>query len=168
MDAEWVQACVGRIVTNLQSLEFVLRLFLSESVGRVDASIHIDRLKVGDVVTESHLTNYDSLREVIRKANARLQELGLAERVDESAVATRDGPAHGRVFTTDLDKPFRLIKFDRLQNGQVPVAMVIDLNEDWLKNEVARTGGEILKVVKLGQQLGLACFPDDVHGAAAI
>jgi hypothetical protein len=80
MDPEWVRACVGTLVTNLQSLEFALRLFLSDSVGPTDASLHIDHLKVGDFVAEGHLTNYDSLGEVIRKANAvRIgHQLGLA------------------------------------------------------------------------------------------
>ena len=161
MDAEWVQTCVGKIVTNLQSIEFAMRLFLSESVGPVDTSLHLDRVKVGDTVTEGHLTNYDTLGVVIRKMNARLEELGAAERVDESIVATRDGLAHGRVFTTDPSVPHRLVKFDRPKDGQVPVAMVLDLTEEWLRNEVARTGGELLKVVAIGRQLGLPCFPDD-------
>lgn len=63
---------IGAIVGNLQSLEFALRWFLSESVGPRDTNLKLDKLQAGDLVAETHLTNYDSLGQVIRKVNARL------------------------------------------------------------------------------------------------
>ena len=161
MKPEWVRATVGTIVTNLQSLEFAVRLFLSQSVGPADPNLHIDRLKTGDTVAEGHLTNYDSLREVIRKANDRLAELGAPERVDESLVEIRDAFAHGRVFALQPDGPYRLVKFDRPKDGTVEVVAILELTRERLKLEVERSGNEVLKVVSVGRRLGLACFPED-------
>ena len=158
---EWVRATVGTIVTNLQSFEFALRLFLSQSVGPADPTLHIDQLKSGDVVSLNHLTNYDSLRKVIRKANDRLAELGAPERVDESLVEVRDAFAHGRVFALRPDGPYRLVKFDRPTDGEVRVAAVLELTPERLRLEVERSGNEVLKVVDVARRLGVTCFPED-------
>lgn len=87
-DGEVVRAQLGAVFTNLQSLEFALRVFLSESVGPQDTSFHIHELDAGDVVAESYMTNFDSLRAIIRKANSQICELGFTERVDVRASQT--------------------------------------------------------------------------------
>lgn len=161
MDADALKTQIGAIITNLQSLELALRLFLSESVGPADANLQLDQLKAGDVVTECHLTNYDSLGPIIRKVNERLDELGVSERVDESLVEIRDALAHGRVFSLHPDGPYRLIKFSRPEDGQVEVAIVVELTSARLKQEVGRSNYELLKVVRLARDVGLKCFPED-------
>jgi len=161
MDVNWARAAIGAIVTNLQSLEFALRLFLAESLAPGNLRLDIHLLQPGESVAESYLTNYDSLRTIINKANRRLLELHRAERVDAGVVGVRDALAHGRVFALTPGGPYRIVKFGRPANGVVRVASVMELSEDRLKLEVKRSGDELLKVVRVSRELGIACFPND-------
>ncbi len=153
---------IGKIIMNLQSLEVALRLFLDESVGPPDHNLHFEQLTQGDKVSKSPLTNYDTLRQVMKKFNKRLEALGVSKRVDESLVDVRDALAHGRVLGFQPKGPLRLFKFakpDR-KSGKVEVATVVDLTPEWLDLQVRRTFDEIFKVVQIGKDLGLKCFSD--------
>ena len=51
-DTVGLDAWIGKVIVNLQALEFSLRLFLSETVGPKDETLNLDRLMVGDWVLE--------------------------------------------------------------------------------------------------------------------
>jgi hypothetical protein len=161
MDVNWVRATIGTIITNLQSLEFALRLFLAESVGPGQPKLNIHHLQLGDSVSESYLTDYDSLGTVIRKANRHLKELHRPERVDADLVRLRDALAHGRVFALNPDGPYMIRKFGKPVDGRVEVVYALDLTEDRLRLEVKRSGEEIHKVIGVARDLGVRCFPKD-------
>lgn len=156
---------IGSIITNIQSLEFALRLFLDETQGHPaiasDNPSNLTELTVGEWVQENYFTNYDTLNLLIRKTNVELQKRGLSERVDESLVEIRDAIAHGRVLSLHPDGPFRIIKFSKPINGKVQVAISVEMTPDWLSQQTKRTHDEILKVVRLAQSMGLECFPKD-------
>jgi len=152
---------MAKVTANLQALEFVLRLFLYESVGPKDPDLRFERLSAGDVVLETPLTNYDSLGEVIKKVNRRLEAIGRPERIDKSLVDVRDAFAHGRILADRPEGPFRLVKFCRPSAGTVKVAESVDLTPDWLDLQWQRTCAEVRKVVELDRSLGLAAFPPD-------
>ena len=92
---------IGSIVINLQSLEFALRLFLDETQGHSDSPrntpLNLAGLNIDEWVPENYFTNYDMLKQLIRKVNNELQKRGLSERIDESLVELRDAIAHGLI-----------------------------------------------------------------------
>ena len=150
---------IGKIITNLQSLEFVLRLFLYESVGPQTPSLRLDQLSVGNTVPVNPLTSYDSLGDLVLKVNQRLQALGLPDHIDASLVDLRDSIAHGRLAALQPTGPFKLLKFSRPKAGTVQVTAAVDLTPAWAAQQVKRTFEELNKVVRLARSLGLACFP---------
>jgi hypothetical protein len=160
-----VARSIGSIVTNLQSLEIALRLFLDETQGYSDSlkdtRSNLTGLNVGEWVPENYITNYDTLGQLIRKANSELQRHGLSERIDESLVELRDAIAHGRVLSLRPDGPFHILKFSKPKDGKTQVKISIEMTPEWLSQQTKRTHDEILKVVEVGQSLGLKCFPKD-------
>jgi hypothetical protein len=156
---------IGKVVTNLQALEFSLRLFLDETQGYPNAkreiTINLTGLTVGEWVPENYFTNYDTLNQLIRKVNAELQSRGLSEQIDESIVELRDALAHGRVLANHPDGPFRILKFSKPMNGKTRVTVSVEMTSDWLSQQVKRTANEVLKIVKIGQSIGLKCFPSE-------
>ena len=156
---------IGKIIVNLQSLEFALRLFLDETQSHPgaakDVTIDYMNLTVGEWVPENHLTNYDTLNQLIKKVNSELQSRGLSERIDESIVELRDAIAHGRVLANQPDGPYHILKFSIPKNGKTKVTVSIEMTQDWFDHQIKRTLNELKKVVKIGQALGLKCFPID-------
>jgi hypothetical protein len=156
---------LGHIVTNLQSLEFALRLFLDEIQGHPggtkDRPTDFTELTVGEWVPEDYFTNYDTLKQLIRKANVELQTHGLSECIDESLVELRDAIAHGRVLSLHPAGPFRILKFSKPVEGRTQVRISVEMTPEWLSQQTRRTHDEILKIVRLGRSLGLSCFPKD-------
>jgi hypothetical protein len=156
---------IGKIVTNLQSLEFALRLFLGEIQSQSGAAkgtiVDFARLNVGEYVPENYFTNYDTLKQLIQKANIELQTRSFSERIDESIVELRDAIAHGRVSSLHPDGPLRLLKFSKPADGKVQVKISVELSQEWLSKQIKRTHDEILKIVRAGQSLGLKCFPKE-------
>jgi hypothetical protein len=156
---------LGHIVTNLQSLEFSLRLFLDEIQGHPrhtkDRPTNFSELTVGEWVPEDYFTNYDTLKQLIRKANIELQAHGLSECIDESLVELRDAIAHGRVLSLHPDGPFRILKFSKPIDGRAQVKISTEITPKWLSDQIRHTHDELLKIVRLGQSLGLSCFPKE-------
>jgi len=143
---------LGKIMNNLLSLEFVVRLFLHEVEQtrygwppRTD----VGTIKAGDVVPESYLTNYESLGKLIDKYNAVVQCRGAPDlRVDRVVVVLRDALAHGRMLSDTPLSPPRLYKFGKPKERMVPVDVVQDLTEGTLSNWVKSVLGEVGKVVE--------------------
>lgn len=63
----------GTLVTDLLTLEFLLRLFLYETRSRLEISFvreqNLSGLRVGKVLPENAVTDYDSLGKLIRRFN---------------------------------------------------------------------------------------------------
>ena len=154
-----IPLAIGRLVTNLQSLEFALRLLLYELVGPKDLSLHLERLSVGETVPENPITNYDSFGDLIRKVNEQLEAHAKSERIDPSLAHIRDSIAHGRVLAPRPNGPFALVKFSKPRAGFVKVTAAEQLNLPWLDTQIKRTYAELTKAVAAGRSLGLVCFP---------
>jgi hypothetical protein len=150
-----VPLAIGKIIGNLHSLEFALRLFLYESVGPKDPSLNLERLSVKDRIAENPITNYDSLRSLMKKFNEYLESLGKTDRLDVSLADLRDAIAHGRVATQHPTGYIRLLKFSKPNSGCVSVTTVVELTPEWLAAEIKRTYFEIKKVSSIGRSLGL-------------
>lgn len=150
---------IGKILGNLQGLELMLRLFLYEKTGPQDTTLHLENLEKDDWVQENPITNYNSLRVLVKKVNEQLENLGVSDRLDDSLVDLRDTIAHGRVTSLHPQGPCRLLKFSRPMNGQVQVTTAITLSSRWLKEQLKRTASEMRKVQQIGISLGFTSFP---------
>jgi len=88
-------------------------------------------------VAKNHLTNWDTLGQLIKKYNDKLTS---AERllysVDSKVVDTRDALAHGRLIAPNKGFPLTLWRFGEPdQSGKVPVKQVVELSEQWFETK---------------------------------
>jgi len=161
VDSGDVSASLGKIMGNLHSLEFVMRLFLHEAqrAPGIQTASGFEET-VGQWVPENSITNYDTLGQVIAKINSELQARGSTDRIEESMIELRDALAHGRILANWPPGPFRLVKFSKPRDAKVQVVFSVTMTPEWLAEQVRRTHAEILKVVEAGRALGFDCFPD--------
>lgn len=144
---------LGKLVVNLQSLEFLLRGFLStiydlDSNGLIPGMPRdMYDLDVGTVVPENYLTNYYSLGQLIDKynsyVNARDTSLSINKQI---LVDLRDALAHGRVSGPAPSPPLKIIKFDPPRGGQVRVTFSQTMDENWFKSQIPLVYAELKKV----------------------
>ncbi len=119
---------VGAIVTNLQALETVLRIFLLKAT---DQNAEFPKLGSADA-SINYLTAYKSLGPLIRLYNEKLTDAEQKYAIDLNVVKIRDAFAHGRLVTmTEL--PYTLWKFGEALNTRVTVDFCEVLTADWLK-----------------------------------
>jgi hypothetical protein len=136
----------GTIVMNLQALETVLRYFLLRHRGEI-----VQFPQPGDTdASETSLTSFVSLGDLINDFNNALTDAEKKYEVDKQTVTIRDAFAHGRLLTVLRQPPYRLWKFGRGKNGRVPVEFSEELPVEWLKAKSDMIFREKEKV--------LACF----------
>jgi hypothetical protein len=162
MNLEEYTLALGKIVVNLHSLEFALRMFLwnQESPhGPSNWKTKVPQLQVGQSVPVNAFTNYDSLKELIEKFNVVVQKIDPSLCVDLGVVSLRDALAHGRVSAQVPQPPMQLIKFSKPSNGLVTVTYAEYMDEQWLQSHVTRVRSEIAKVAKAGQLMQPSKWP---------
>jgi hypothetical protein len=135
---------VGAIVTNLQALETVLRYFLLRANAQQP-----DFPKPGAKDTSiTYLTDYRSLRALIRSYNEKLTEAETKYAIDlEAVVKIRDAFAHGRLVTT-TELPATLWRFGQPVNGRVPIEFCEVLTLDYMTKAWKMIDSERGKVVE--------------------
>ena len=152
MELQEYATALGKILANLQSLEFAVRAFLYERGDLphqpLPSGTDLHDLKVGDTVPENALTSYDSLGQLVDRYNRAVNDLQLA--VDRSVVDLRDALAHGRVSAPLTAPNLSLLKFERPKAGSTKVAYYQELSPQWLSEQVKRVFGELQKVAKAG------------------
>jgi hypothetical protein len=149
---------VGKLVVNLQSLEFALRAFLYEITKRTrqNASsyeeLKLDKLKEGDIVEGNAFTNYDDLRTLIIKYNNNPKISSAGFTINETIVDIRDAIAHGRVFGITPKPPMTLLKFSKPfgepPNKQVEVKFSVLLTREWFNEQLPKVQSAALVVAK--------------------
>jgi hypothetical protein len=146
---------VGQLVTNLGSLETVLRLFLAEANGQ-----QLSIPKQGDKSAPlSFLTSWDSLGQLVERFNDALSAEEQKCRIDNDVVDLRDALAHGRLLSLTPEPPFTLYRFGKAANGQVPVESIETIDEQWLKHKIKQTYDEVQKVVECSLRRGHRSIP---------
>jgi len=151
-DEEKHVRAVGALIVNLQSLEFLLRGFLStvydsDAKGLIPGMPpNLTTLHVGQSVPENYITNYDNLVQLIEKYNAFLTKKDISLLLDKQLVTLRDALAHGRVFQEQSRTKFQLLKFDRPANGQVQVVFSETMDDQWFKHNAGFIRAECNKV----------------------
>ena len=150
-EAETHAGLVGKLLSNLQTLEFLMRLYL---VGPDELGFEMFSLKTGDRVPSGPMTNYDSLDQVRRRYN---EHVAPEERVSDWNVTLRDALAHGRLVSNQPAGPMRLFKFDRpATDGSVLVLQSWTLDEDWLGEQVQNASDDIDRVRRALEESGTA------------
>ncbi len=151
METEKYALRIGKIFTNLQALEFLIRARLldyeiQENIS--SSSFSIKEIKLGDVVEENAFTNYKSLGLIIEDYNANIAKGDSEKVIDADIVSIRDALAHGRVSSWDPRTDSTLMKFSRSKDGKVEVTDCQELTSDWLDHQITRTYRELMKVAK--------------------
>lgn len=141
---------LGQIVTNLLSIELLIRAFLNYHPDTKEAHFNmddIDNTPVGDEVPKNSLTNYDTLGVLIKKYNKIIRKIDTTLCIDKTVVDIRDFIAHGRLYGKDVTVfPLRMIKFDQPINGKVKIIKKEVLETDWFCTQRRFTGKQIKNV----------------------
>ena len=148
---------LGKLLVNLQSIEFALRAFLLK-IEEISGSPFtkfkdLHKLHEGDEVPENAFTNYDNLRQLIGKYNdnPKIKAAGLC--IDKKLVNIRDAIAHGRVSALTPSPPFRLLKFGKPKNNRTKVKFSILLTQEWYNQQLAYTQKAAITVAQALEKL---------------
>jgi len=151
---------LGRLMVNLQSLEFALRAVLLKHKEGSEPSGNLENLTVGDCVPVNSFTSYASLGELIEEFNKLVSQRHSACRVDPAVVDTRDALAHGRVAGKGLEGPMELLKFGRRKptgQGQakcVPVTHAVTMDKQWFDQQITFVHDQLAKVCEASKTMG--------------
>lgn len=140
---------LGGLLGNFQSLEFVLRGYLSKlPTGEGSAlppGIDIYQSPVGTELPETVFTNYDTLGILISKFNVEMQRQGKVG-VETKLIELRDALAHGRVSALGTEELLRIVKFTKPHQGMVKVAFNEMMSSQWLLLQKKRVSEAIHRV----------------------
>ena len=149
---------LGKLVGNFQSLEFVLRAFLTNdeiaqrgSLPKSATDMH--EMNEGDIVPENAFTNYDTLGQLIEKYNRNPKILSAGLTIDETLVDIRDAIAHGRVSASTPSSSLKLLKFNKPKNNQIKVTFSVLMTKEWFGEHIKRVYEAALKVSEANDKL---------------
>jgi hypothetical protein len=132
---------VGGLVGNLQSLEIIIRFFLSALPAArpsgVAYGIDLFAFPVGTVLDESDLTSYESFGDLIDRFNEHASANKIPA-IDRSLVKLRDAIAHGRVSAVAPSDQLRLVKFGPPRDGKVRIEFNEMMTSAWLIEQKQR------------------------------
>jgi hypothetical protein len=139
----------GKVSGNLLSLEHLLRLFLCEAHGE---KLEYPQPGQHDVAL-THLTNRDSLGDIIAEFNAQLRTSEGKYGIEIGVVGIRDALAHGRLVTLTA-YPLTLYKFGRPQQGRASVENADLLDVAWFEKKRSLVRDQIDKVIGCSRDRG--------------
>ena len=144
---------IGKLISNLQSLEFLLRGFLatiydSDSDGLIPGMPKdMYDLQAGQTVPINHITNYESLRQIIDKYNDYVKEEDISLLLNrQQLVDLRDAMAHGRVSSAAPTPLLKILKFDRPDGGQARVMLSQTMDDAWFKSQISLVYESIMRI----------------------
>ncbi len=129
----------GKLMGNILSLEFLLRVFLLKAAGNSNGSFpewgKFDKLKEGDSITLNAFAKDKYFRKVVEKYNkdSRIQKRGLA--INNTLIDLRNALAHGMISGLNPSPPLRLLHFDSKQ-GIVFVKLNVLLTIQWFNEQI--------------------------------
>lgn len=154
---------LGKLVTNLLSLEAALRFFLSDTDaanGLPQASLgELLRARLGQSFELCALTDYGALGALIDRYNERVLPRAVSLKINrEELVTLRDALAHGRLVSSEPAPPLTLFKFTRPLPGAatVTVAVAERLTPEWFRHHTSRIFREVQNVTEARQLFGLS------------
>lgn len=149
---------VGEIVVNLQSLEFLLRMFLF-GVRHEQADRRYEDLAVGDVVNENSITNYHTLGQLIKDYNTYVFKSNPALKLPRNdLVNLRDALAHGRIYSVAPNGDCALLKFSKPVDGKTETTYCEKMDKAWYQTNGQLTFQALASVQKAGKLLDVPRF----------
>jgi hypothetical protein len=142
---------LGRLIANLNSLEFILRAFLQNLPSAKPLELpngkDIYSFPAGTELPESEITNYDTLEKLIEKFNVFANQRGFIE-IDKRIIEIRNALAHGRVSSPTISDNLRLVKFSRPVRGKVKITFNEVLSRNWFEVNIKLVYDAIIFVNK--------------------
>lgn len=146
------QASLGRLLTNMLSLEMLLRLYLFSKEGGTDShKFNIDSFKEGDIVPKNHLTDPNfTLRPLIEKYNSYCKTTSGELCIDPNLADTRNALVHGRVLSPDPTfSKIRLYNFVKEKEGQIRMAFTVSMTKEWFAKQIKLFFNAMVNVQKM-------------------
>ena len=141
---------LGRLVSNLHSLESLLRMYLlnvAHKSGLRTTRTEYWNLNVGDSVDVDEFTNYDALGALVSKFNTDVATRDKSLTLDTAIVTIRDLIAHGRVASTsDSLADMRIVKFGQPRGGKVEVGTCALMDDAWFDAGIKLSFDQLVKV----------------------
>ncbi len=146
---------LGKLISNLWSLETVIRYFISIRLNESTPDIY--EIEIGDEVEDSYFTNFKSLDQLIEKYNSLCSHD--FQKIDKERVLDiRDLLAHGRIHVTDkIDaNNWYLVKFSdpKKDSGKkIMLTHKVKPNNDsgaWIKESIKFISEQLHRVGKSG------------------
>lgn len=150
---------LGKLVSNLQSLEFALRAFLVNDEIRAGSSFpqsaNLNNMDIDDVVPLNAFTNYDTLGKLIRRYNSNRTISSADLRIDETLADIRDAVAHGRVSASAPSGHLQLLKFSKPRGNEkhVKVTFSAAMTKEWFGVQIRRARNALLTVNEANDKL---------------
>ena len=146
---------LGKILINLQSLEYCIRYFLLSLEKNIPPfSINPRSFKKGDRQPLNSFTNIDTLSPLIDKFNRRVKNRYPKYRLDKTLVDLRDAIVHGRISSSQPGLPVWLLNFKKDQHG-IYVAVAEEITRGWLDHQLHRLFLESKKILAAGKAMGV-------------
>lgn len=150
MDSDSYAKALGKLIANLQGLEYMLRCYLyMASDGKHDPFPYgkaLDAYEIGDIVPENAFSCYDSLKELVVRYNNRLANSPQFQ-IDPGVVELRDALAHGRIASDTLEGDYVLVKTGKgSKKGSLLVTHRQTLTAKWLEEQTKFVAAEVKKV----------------------
>lgn len=142
---------LGTLVSNFQSLELIIRVYLytiDNSSMNTQQNKDLMDLVEGDEIEDNALTNYDSLNNLIDRFNHDMKIRNSMEyALNKKLVRLRDLIAHGRVLgkVPDMNR-MKLFKFEKPKNGKVIVSDSVVMSDHWYAENITLLKNEIRKI----------------------
>ena len=149
---------LGKLIANLQSLEFVIRIFLSKLPDSQPMGIpygaDIYSYPVGTKFLQSAVTDYSPLGKLVDRFNTGAMAAGLTQRIAPTIVDIRDALAHGRLSAPASGGEMRIIKFGRPDaEGKVEMTYNELMDHKWFKRHVKQVYEALIIVVEADAHL---------------
>jgi hypothetical protein len=129
---------LGRLLTNMLSLEFLLRLYLFKKETKTqDTTFNLNSLKQDDIVPKNYFTDTCTLRPLIDRYNTYCKENFGELCIDPNLADIRNALTHGRVLSSDPTfSKTQLFNFVSEKEGQIRVSFAALMTKDWFAKQI--------------------------------
>jgi hypothetical protein len=131
------EANLGKLFTNILSLEMLLRLYLFYKEPNIFINeFKLDSFKEGDIVPNNYFTNSCTLRPLIEKYNIYCTDNFRELSIDPDLANVRNALAHGRVLSQEPSLcNIRLFNFE-LKNKNQTLTYNKIMDKEWFKKNI--------------------------------
>ena len=132
------EADLGKLLTNMLSLEMLLRLYLFNKETKThDNKFNLNSLKQNDIVPKNYFTDTCTLRPLIERYNTYCKADFSELCIDPNLADIRNALTHGRVLSLDPTfSKIQLFNFASEKEGQIRVSSAAFMTKDWFAKQI--------------------------------